>query len=229
MTAKPQSNTNTESERVSREFQGRPPKSSRPPVCPGLLESPITTAAAGAAPAPLTPAPVSRFHQPLALSVSLASPLVPFPFFLFLPFVFSPSLLSLSLSPSLHLPNSTIQYTRRTARILYSLFRVTFRLASVHDLVILFSPTHTNTHPPKMPEEAPYDPYIPSGQAAPAQGAGGSRTQALQAVGSIFAFYSALGSCMSKEVAVDKLRRDCTLWCTPLEGAANTGESGLRQ
>lgn len=37
-----------------------------------------------------------------------------------------------------------------------------------------------------MPEEAPYDPYIPSGQSAPqkgAQGAGGnSRTQALQAV-----------------------------------------------
>ncbi|KAK2075357.1 hypothetical protein P8C59_009488 [Phyllachora maydis] len=36
-----------------------------------------------------------------------------------------------------------------------------------------------------MPEEAPYDPYIPSGQSAPqkgAQGAGGnSRTQALQA------------------------------------------------
>ena len=35
-----------------------------------------------------------------------------------------------------------------------------------------------------MPEEAPYDPYIPSGQAAPGQqGAGGTaRTQALQAV-----------------------------------------------
>ncbi|OAA60422.1 hypothetical protein SPI_05546 [Niveomyces insectorum RCEF 264] len=32
-----------------------------------------------------------------------------------------------------------------------------------------------------MPEDAPYDPYIPSGQAAPAQNAGGSRTQALQA------------------------------------------------
>ncbi|ERS99973.1 hypothetical protein HMPREF1624_03342 [Sporothrix schenckii ATCC 58251] len=33
-----------------------------------------------------------------------------------------------------------------------------------------------------MPEDAPYDPYIPSGEAAPAQGAGGgSRTQALQA------------------------------------------------
>jgi len=32
-----------------------------------------------------------------------------------------------------------------------------------------------------MPEEAPYDPYIPSGQAAPAQGAGNPRTQALQA------------------------------------------------
>jgi len=31
-------------------------------------------------------------------------------------------------------------------------------------------------------EEAPYDPYIPSGQAAPQQGAGGNaRTQALQA------------------------------------------------
>ncbi len=33
-----------------------------------------------------------------------------------------------------------------------------------------------------MPEDAPYDPYIPSGQAAPAQGAGNARTQALQAV-----------------------------------------------
>jgi hypothetical protein len=32
-------------------------------------------------------------------------------------------------------------------------------------------------------EEAPYDPYIPSGQAAPQQGAGNARTQALQAVG----------------------------------------------
>ncbi|CAK7231156.1 Vesicle membrane receptor protein (v-SNARE) [Sporothrix curviconia] len=32
-----------------------------------------------------------------------------------------------------------------------------------------------------MPEDAPYDPYIPSGEAAPAPGAGGSRTQALQA------------------------------------------------
>lgn len=31
--------------------------------------------------------------------------------------------------------------------------------------------------------EAPYDPYIPSGQAAPAQGAGATRTQQLQAVG----------------------------------------------
>lgn len=35
-----------------------------------------------------------------------------------------------------------------------------------------------------MPEQdAPYDPYIPSGQSAPQQGAGGNdRTQALQAV-----------------------------------------------
>ncbi|KIH91627.1 hypothetical protein SPBR_09097 [Sporothrix brasiliensis 5110] len=40
-----------------------------------------------------------------------------------------------------------------------------------------------------MPEDAPYDPYIPSGEAAPAQGAGGgSRTQALQA----FAYVSPL-------------------------------------
>lgn len=32
-------------------------------------------------------------------------------------------------------------------------------------------------------QEAPYDPYIPSGQAAPQQGQGGNaRTQALQAV-----------------------------------------------
>jgi hypothetical protein len=37
--------------------------------------------------------------------------------------------------------------------------------------------------PTKMPEDAPYDPYIPTGQAAPQQGAGGNaRTQALQAV-----------------------------------------------
>lgn len=38
-----------------------------------------------------------------------------------------------------------------------------------------------------MPEDAPYDPYIPSGQAAPQQGAGGNaRTQALQAVRYLF-------------------------------------------
>jgi len=35
-----------------------------------------------------------------------------------------------------------------------------------------------------MPEDAPYDPYIPSGQAAPAGGQGNARTQALQAVSS---------------------------------------------
>ena len=41
------------------------------------------------------------------------------------------------------------------------------------------SPTETVT----MPEDAPYDPYIPSGQAAPQQqAAGNARTQALQAV-----------------------------------------------
>ena len=37
-------------------------------------------------------------------------------------------------------------------------------------------------------EEAPYDPYIPSGQAAPQQGAGNARTQALQAVGAFDLF-----------------------------------------
>jgi hypothetical protein len=39
-----------------------------------------------------------------------------------------------------------------------------------------------------MPEEAPYDPYIPSGGQPPAaqQGAGNARTQALQAVSLIF-------------------------------------------
>ncbi|KAK3330607.1 synaptobrevin [Apodospora peruviana] len=31
-----------------------------------------------------------------------------------------------------------------------------------------------------MPEDAPYDPYIPSGQPGPQQGAGNARTQALQ-------------------------------------------------
>lgn len=46
-----------------------------------------------------------------------------------------------------------------------------------------------------MPDEAPYDPYIPSGQAggAPQQGAGNARTQALQAVGGTFNVCDYLG------------------------------------
>lgn len=124
-----------------------------------------------------------------------ASPFVP-SFFLSFHFSLSQSPLSLlplfsvlfPLSPSVLLSYSILSsiQPKHIATLYFRIFAShshTFILTtSPFSIPSLFSPTNTHHTTSNMPEDAPYDPYIPSGEAAPAQGAGGSRTQALQAV-----------------------------------------------